>query len=130
MSYYDGFTPVYTFRLQIEREDRMILDTSITAKGSREEIIKVKKNIRKLLDEYAPLPPVLLPAPDIPPLPEPEPVSEPENPEASPDQQHDDPPEEAPAPQRGGVPRIANRTESGEPSVCAVESAETPSAFS
>lgn len=72
MSYFDGFTPTYTFRLQIERSDRTILDTAITAKASREELIKAKKNVRRLLDEYAPLPPVLAPAPDIPATPEPE----------------------------------------------------------
>ena len=72
MSYYDGLTPTYTFRLQIERSDRTILDTAITTKASREEMIKAKKSVRRLLDEYAPLPPVLTPAPDLPPTPEPE----------------------------------------------------------
>lgn len=72
MRYFDGFAPTYTFRLQIERSDQTILDTAITAKASREELIKAKKNVRRLLDEYAPLPPVLAPAPDIPPTPEPE----------------------------------------------------------
>ena len=109
MSFFDGFTPTYTFRLQIERSDRMILDTAITAKGSREEIIKAKKNVRKLLDEYAPLPPVLAPAPDIPPLPEPE--IEAQDPAA--DQQQDEQPEEAPAP-GGGTFRIGQQKESGD----------------
>lgn len=27
MSYYDGLTPTYTFRLQIERSDRTVLDS-------------------------------------------------------------------------------------------------------
>ena len=72
MSYYDGLTPTYTFRLQIERSDRTVLDTAITTKASREEMIKAKKSVRRLLDEYAPLPPVLTPAPDLPPAPDPE----------------------------------------------------------
>ena len=79
MSYYDGLTPTYTFRLQIERSDRTILDTAITTKASREEMIKAKKSVRRLLDEYAPLPPVLTPAPDLPPTPEPDLPTPPEN---------------------------------------------------
>ena len=55
MSYYDGFAPAYTIRLQIEREDRMILDTAITVKQSGDEIARAKKHIRKLLDDYAPI---------------------------------------------------------------------------
>lgn len=54
MSYYDGLTPTYTFRLQIERSDRMILDTAITARATADEIAKAKKSVRRLLDEYAP----------------------------------------------------------------------------
>lgn len=79
MSYYDGLTPTYTFRLQIERSDRTVLDTAITTKASREEMIKAKKSVRRLLDEYAPLPPVLTPAPDLLPTPEPELPAPPEN---------------------------------------------------
>ena len=54
MSYYDGLIPTYTFRLQIERSDRMILDTAITARATADEIAKAKKSVRRLLDEYAP----------------------------------------------------------------------------
>lgn len=78
MSFYDGFTPTYTFRLQIERSDRMILDTEITAKGTPDEIAKAKKNVQRLLTEYTPTAkapePVPTPAPEAntPALPEPE----------------------------------------------------------
>lgn len=73
-SYCGRLAPTCTFRLQIQESDRTILDTAITTKASREELIKAKKNVRRLLDEYAPLPPVLAPAPapDIPATPEPE----------------------------------------------------------
>lgn len=54
MSFYDGFIPTYTFRLQIERSDRMILDTEIVAKGTPDEIAKAKKNVQRLLTEYTP----------------------------------------------------------------------------
>lgn len=43
MSIFDGFMPTYTFRLQIERNDRGILDTSITAKGDADEISKANQ---------------------------------------------------------------------------------------
>ena len=73
MSLFDGLTPTYIFRIQIELEGKMVLDTSITTKDSREDLIKTKKTVRRLLDEYAPLPPVLTPAPEeIPPTPEPD----------------------------------------------------------
>lgn len=54
MSLFDGLTPTYTFRLQIERSDRTILDTAITTKATADEITKVKRSVRRLLDEYAP----------------------------------------------------------------------------
>ena len=54
MSFFDGFTPAYTFRLQIEWNDRGILDTSITARGEADEIAKAKQNIQRMLDEYTP----------------------------------------------------------------------------
>lgn len=97
MSLFDGLTPIYIFRIQIELEGKMVLDTSITTKDSREDLIKTKKTVRRLLDEYAPLPPVLTPAPDIPPTPEPEA----QDPAA--DQRQDEQPEEAPAPGGGHV---------------------------
>lgn len=106
MSLFDGLTPTYIFRIQVELEGKMVLDTSITTKDSREDLIKTKKTVRRLLDEYAPLPPVLNPAPDIPPLPEPE--IDAQDPAA--DQQQDEQPEEAPAPPGGGL-RINPRTE-------------------
>ena len=96
MSLFDGLTPTYIFRIQVELEGKMVLDTSITTKDSREDLIKTKKTVRRLLDEYAPLPPVLTPAPDIPPTPE----SEAQDPAA--DQRQDEQPEEAPAPGGGG----------------------------
>ena len=97
MSLFDGLTPTYIFRIQVELEGKMVLDTSITTKDSREDLIKTKKTVRRLLDEYAPLPPVLTPAPDIPPTPEPEA----QDPAA--DQRQDEQPEEAPAPGGGHV---------------------------
>ena len=97
MSLFNGLTPIYIFRIQIELEGKMVLDTSITTKDSREDLIKTKKTVRRLLDEYAPLPPVLTPAPDIPPTPEPEA----QDPAA--DQRQDEQPEEAPAPGGGHV---------------------------
>lgn len=97
MSLFDGLTPTYIFRIQVELEGKMVLDTSITTKDSREDLIKTKKTVRRLLDEYAPLPPVLTPAPDIPPTPE----SEAQDPAA--DQRQDEQPEEAPAPGGGHV---------------------------
>ena len=54
MSLFDGLTPTYTFRLQIERSDRTILDTAITTKATADEITKAKRSVRRLLDEYAP----------------------------------------------------------------------------
>ena len=54
MSYFDGFTPVCTFRLQIEREDRTVLDSAITVKATDGEISRAKKTIQELLSEYAP----------------------------------------------------------------------------
>lgn len=100
MSFFDGLTPTYTFRLQIERSDRPILDTEIIAKGTPEEIAKAKKNVQRLLADYTPTfkapEPVPTPAPeaDAPALPEPEaqaPAAE---------QQQQDKPAEATAPQR------------------------------
>ena len=79
MSLFDGLTPTYIFRIQVELEGKMVLDTSITTKDSREDLIKTKKTVRRLLDEYAPLPPVLTPAPDLLPTPEPELPAPPEN---------------------------------------------------
>ena len=107
MSLFNGLTPIYIFRIQIELEGKMVLDTSITTKDSREDLIKTKKTVRRLLDEYAPLPPVLTPAPDIPPTPEPEA----QDPAA--DQRQDEQPEEAPAP-GGGTFRIGRQRESGD----------------
>ena len=54
MSDFDGLTPTYTFRLQIERSDRTILNTAINAKATADDIAKAKKSIRRLLDEYTP----------------------------------------------------------------------------
>ena len=78
MSFFDGLTPTYTFRLQIERSDRPILDTEITVKGTPDEIAKAKKSVQRLLNDHTPTPkapePVPTPAPeaDAPALPEPE----------------------------------------------------------
>ena len=40
MSYYDGFTPTYTFSLCIERSDRVLVDTTVEVKATAEEIAK------------------------------------------------------------------------------------------
>lgn len=125
MSLFDGLTPTYIFRIQVELEGKMVLDTSITTKDSREDLIKTKKTVRRLLDEYAPLPPVLTPAPDIPPTPE----SEAQDPAA--DQRQDEQPEEAPAPAGGGGRlRISGQRVPGDCSGCTAGSAATPSAHS
>ena len=125
MSLFNGLTPIYIFRIQIELEGKMVLDTSITTKDSREDLIKTKKTVRRLLDEYAPLPPVLTPAPDIPPTPE----SEAQDPAA--DQRQDEQPEEAPAPAGGGGRlRISGQRVPGDCSGCTAGSAATPSAHS
>ncbi len=42
MSYYDGFTPTYTFSLYIERSDRVLVDTTVEVKATAEEIAKAK----------------------------------------------------------------------------------------
>lgn len=55
MSYYDGFTPTYTFSLCIERSDRVLVDTTVEVKATAEEISKVKKTIQRLMNEYAPV---------------------------------------------------------------------------
>lgn len=78
MSYFDGFTPTYTFQLRIERDDRIILDTAIAAKGDADGVAKAKKTIQRLLNEYTPVikPPVQAKDPEpeqtAPALPEPE----------------------------------------------------------
>lgn len=71
MSYYDGLTPAYTYRLCIEREDRVIIETAITVKAEPGEIAKAKKGLKRLLDAYSPtFPAPPAPAPDIPTPPE------------------------------------------------------------
>ena len=67
MSLFDGFAPTYTFRLQIERSDRTILDTTITTKVDANEVAKAKKTIQRLLNEYIPVikPPVQVKAPEL-----------------------------------------------------------------
>ena len=49
MSYYDGFTPTYTFSLCIERSDRVLVDTTVEVKATAEEIAKAKKTIQRLM---------------------------------------------------------------------------------
>ena len=145
MSLFDGLTPTYIFRIQIELEGKMVLDTSITTKDSREDLIKTKKTVRRLLDEYAPLPPVLTPAPDIPPTPEPDLGSEektgcedgsydcgtcPINGQCDRQRESEaEEPEEAPAPAGGGGRlRISGQRGPGDCSGCTAGSAATPSA--
>lgn len=65
MSYFDGLMPTYTFRLQIERSDRTILDAAITAKAAPDELTKAKRSIQRLLNEYAPA--AVIPVPTQPP---------------------------------------------------------------
>lgn len=78
MSYFDGFTPTYTFQLRIERDDRIILDTAIAARADADGVAKAKKTIQRLLNEYTPVikPPVQAkdaePEQAAPVLPEPE----------------------------------------------------------
>jgi hypothetical protein len=80
MSYYDGLVPAYTFRLSIEREDRTIIASSITVKGSKDEIAKAKKTMNRLLNEYTPEFKTPAPAP-LQPEPEPEQPAQDEPPE-------------------------------------------------
>lgn len=78
MSCYDGFTPIYTFRLSIEREDRTLLDVAVTSKGKAEAIGRAKRSIQRLLNEYTPkIEPAAVPAPEFEPV-ELEPEEEPE----------------------------------------------------
>lgn len=64
MSYYDGFTPTYTFSLCIERSDRVLVDTTVEVKATAEEIAKAKKTIQRLMNEYAPVAKAPAPAAD------------------------------------------------------------------
>ena len=64
MSYYDGFTPTYTFSLCIERSDRVLVDTTVEVKATAEEIAKAKKTIQRLMNEYAPVAKAPTPAPE------------------------------------------------------------------
>lgn len=54
MSYYDELTTTYTFRLQIVRNDRTIIDVAITATAVPDGIAKAKENIQRMLNEYTP----------------------------------------------------------------------------
>jgi len=54
MNIFGRTIPTYTFRLRIERSEQTILDTTIGSAISADEVAKAKKNIRRLLDEYAP----------------------------------------------------------------------------
>ncbi len=73
MSSYDSLASTYTFHLYIERDDREIIDATITAKDDPGEIAKAKKDLKRLLDAYSPtLKASPAPAPDIPPPQEPE----------------------------------------------------------
>ena len=69
MSYYDGFRPIYTFHLSIEREDRTLLDTTVTAKGEVKDVNIAKKFIQRALNEYTPkIEPAVIPAPEAEPV--------------------------------------------------------------
>lgn len=54
MNFYDGLTPTYTFRLQIERSDQSVLDTEIVVKETQDEVTKAKKNLQRLLVDFSP----------------------------------------------------------------------------
>ena len=98
MSYYDGFTPTYTFSLCIERSDRVLVDTTVEVKATAEEIAKAKKTIQRLMNEYAPA--AKAPAPADDPV---EPEMESQAPTGSPEQEGetDPPPEKKPDGARG-----------------------------
>lgn len=98
MSYYDGFTPTYTFSLYIERSDRVLVDTTVEVKATAEEIAKAKKTIQRLMNEYAPV--AKAPAPADDPV---EPEMESQAPTGSPEQKGatDPPPEKKPDGARG-----------------------------
>lgn len=127
MSLLDGFTPTYAFQLRIERSDRTILDTTIVAKATADEIAKAKKNVRRLLDEYTPTVRATTPAPTTPPetgtpaLPEPE-NQVPAGPMASPE------PEAQPS--EAAPPRIKSQMDPEGCSGCTAGNAGTPSALS
>lgn len=98
MSLFDGLIPTYAFHLQIERSDRTIIDTTIIAKATADEIARAKKTVQRLLSEYTPTikapEQVTTPAPeaDTPALPEPE-AQDPTS-----DQRQDEPAEAAAPP--------------------------------
>lgn len=66
MNIFDTLNTTYTFRLQIERNDRTILETAIAAKADAAEVAKAKNAIQQLLNEYTPTiqPPKPVPAPE------------------------------------------------------------------
>lgn len=49
-----GFSNCYTFRLSIERNENTVLDITVGANGSQEEIDKAKKTMQRLLNNYTP----------------------------------------------------------------------------
>lgn len=119
MSLFDGLIPTYTFRLQIERSDRTILDTAIVARATADEVAKAKKNIQRMLNQYTPsvratepAPATLQPGAAINLSPEnqapidPTALPEPEAQDPAADQRQDEQPEEAPAPGGGGGARF------------------------
>ena len=62
MSYFDGFDSAYTFSLQIGQEDKTILDATITAMPTAEDVAKAKENILRLLNDYTPVVQAAIPA--------------------------------------------------------------------
>lgn len=110
MSYYDGFTPTYTFSLCIERSDRTIIDTTIIAKATADEIARAKRTVQRLLTEYTPT----IKAPEQVPTPPPESdtpaLPEPEAQDPAADQRQDEPAEAA-APPQSAAPVPAKKPE-------------------
>lgn len=88
MNIFDTLNTTYTFRLQIERNDRTILETAIAAKADAAEVAKAKKAIQRLLNEYTPA--IQSPKP----VPAPEPAQADTQPQAEPEAQ--DSPAQAP----------------------------------
>lgn len=62
MSYFDGFDPAYTFSLQIGQEDKTILDATISAMPTVEDIARAKESILRLLNDYTPVVQAPIPA--------------------------------------------------------------------
>lgn len=127
MSLFDGLIPTYAFHLQIERSDRTIIDTTIIAKATADEIARAKRTVQRLLTEYTPT----IKAPEQVPTPPPESdtpaLPEPEAQDPAADQRQDEPAEAAAPPRAPPRYRQRSRREHGDCFASAAQSAVAPS---